>query len=105
MAKIQIALNLPQFMGWDDLIERTAAAERFGFHSVWTCDHMWPPADRGGDQLEVLTTMAAKNKGVGKTEFSACVTRSAAATQAKASAPAETADLNGVCCTNCGAAA
>jgi len=59
MAKIQIALNLPQFMGWDDLIERTAAAERFGFHSVWTCDHMWPPADRGGDQLEVLTTMAA----------------------------------------------
>jgi len=59
MAKIQIALNLPQFMGWDDLIERTAAAERFGFHSVWTCDHMWTPADRGGDQLEVLTTMAA----------------------------------------------
>ncbi len=59
MAKIQIGLNLPQFMGWDDLIERTAAAERHGYHSLWTCDHMWPPADREGEQLEVLTTMAA----------------------------------------------
>src|SRR5260370_20455990 len=59
MAKMQIALNLPQFLEWDDMIERTMQAERFGFHSVWTCDHMWPPSERGGNQLEVLTTMAA----------------------------------------------
>ena len=59
MAKMQIALNLPQFLQWDDMIARTLQAEKYGFHSVWTCDHMWPPSERGGNQLEVLTTMAA----------------------------------------------
>src|SRR5580704_12548559 len=43
---------------------------------------------------QVLTTMAAKNNGVGKTEFSAWVTRSAAATQTKASPMAERVDFN-----------
>ena len=38
--------------------------------------------------------MAAKNNGVGKTEFSACVNMSAAATQANASAAPERADFN-----------
>ena len=59
MEKIKVAVNLPQFMGWDDILERVAIAEEFGFHSVWTCDHMWPPAEREGDHLEVVATMAA----------------------------------------------
>src|SRR5215472_102665 len=59
MAKMQIALNLPQSLQWDAMKERVTLADRLGFHSVWTCDHMWPPSEKGGNQLEVLTTMAA----------------------------------------------
>jgi hypothetical protein len=44
----------------------------------------------------VLTTIAAKNNGVGKTEFSACVTSSAEVTQAKASRAPERADFQDV---------
>ncbi len=51
---MKIAIQLPQFMGYRDLLESAVFADRLGFHSIWLNDHfihcMAPEHDhRGAD--------------------------------------------------------
>lgn len=46
-------------MGWDRLLERTLAAERAGFDSVWLMDHFTAPAAPEVDTFEGWTVASA----------------------------------------------
>jgi hypothetical protein len=54
---MKIAIQLPQFMGWHDLLERAVFADRLGFHSIWLNDHFihFMAAER--DHPEALTLL------------------------------------------------
>ncbi len=56
---MKLALNLPQFMDYRSILERTLLAERLGYHSVWLQDHLWQLRIPDLDHPEAITTMAA----------------------------------------------
>jgi hypothetical protein len=56
---MKLALNLPQFMDYRSVLERTLLAERLGYHSVWLQDHMWQLRTPELDHPEAIATMAA----------------------------------------------
>ena len=56
---MKLALNLPQFMDYKAVQERTLLAEGLGYHSVWLQDHLWQLRIPEGDHPEALATMAA----------------------------------------------
>jgi F420-dependent oxidoreductase-like protein len=62
---MKIAIQLPQFMGWSDLLERAVFADRLGFHSIWLNDHfvhfMAPERDHP-EALTLLTALAARTE-------------------------------------------
>ena len=62
---MKIAVQLPQFMGYRDLLERALVADRLGFHSIWLNDHflhfMAPERDHP-EALTLLTALAARTE-------------------------------------------
>ncbi|HXR36799.1 MAG TPA: TIGR03560 family F420-dependent LLM class oxidoreductase [Candidatus Binataceae bacterium] len=62
---MKIAIQLPQFMGYPDLLERAVFADRLGFHSIWLNDHfihfMAPERDHP-EALTLLTALAARTE-------------------------------------------
>ncbi|HKD65695.1 MAG TPA: TIGR03560 family F420-dependent LLM class oxidoreductase [Candidatus Binataceae bacterium] len=56
---MKLALNLPQFMDYRSVLDRTLLAERLGYHSVWLQDHMWQLRTPEFDHPEAIATMAA----------------------------------------------
>jgi F420-dependent oxidoreductase-like protein len=56
---MKFALNLPQFMDYRSLLERTLLAERLGYHSVWLQDHFWQLRTPELDHPEAIAAMAA----------------------------------------------
>jgi alkanesulfonate monooxygenase SsuD/methylene tetrahydromethanopterin reductase-like flavin-dependent oxidoreductase (luciferase family) len=36
---MKIAIQLPQFMSYPQLLERAVFADQLGFHSIWLNDH------------------------------------------------------------------
>ncbi len=62
---MKIAIQLPQFMGWPELLERALFADRLGFHSIWLNDHfihfMAPERDHP-EALACLTGLAARTE-------------------------------------------
>jgi F420-dependent oxidoreductase-like protein len=62
---MKIAIQLPQFMGVPDLLERAVFADKLGFHSIWLNDHflhfMAPERDHP-EALTCLTAVAARTE-------------------------------------------
>ena len=62
---MKIAVQLPQFMGYGDLLERATVADKLGFHSIWLNDHflhfMAPERDHP-EALTLLTAIAARTE-------------------------------------------
>jgi F420-dependent oxidoreductase-like protein len=62
---MKIAIQLPQFMGYPELLERPVFADRLGFHSIWLNDHflhfMAPERDHP-EALTCLTAIAARTE-------------------------------------------
>jgi alkanesulfonate monooxygenase SsuD/methylene tetrahydromethanopterin reductase-like flavin-dependent oxidoreductase (luciferase family) len=56
---MKLALNLPQFMDYRSVLERTLLAEQLGYHSVWLQDHLWQLRIPELDHPEAIATMAA----------------------------------------------
>jgi F420-dependent oxidoreductase-like protein len=56
---MKLALNLPQFMDFRSVLQRTLMAERLGYHSVWLQDHMWQLRTPELDHPEAIAAMAA----------------------------------------------
>jgi F420-dependent oxidoreductase-like protein len=56
---MKLALNLPQFMDYRSVLQRTLLAERLGYHSVWLQDHLWQLRTPELDHPEAIATMAA----------------------------------------------
>jgi F420-dependent oxidoreductase-like protein len=62
---MKIAIQLPQFMSYPELLERAVFADRLGFHSIWLNDHflhfMAPERDHP-EALTCLTAIAARTE-------------------------------------------
>lgn len=56
---MKLALNLPQFMDYRSVLQRTLLAEQLGYHSVWLQDHMWQLRTPELDHPEAIAAMAA----------------------------------------------
>jgi F420-dependent oxidoreductase-like protein len=56
---MKLALNLPQFMDYRSVLERTLLAEQLGYRSVWLQDHLWQLRIPELDHPEAIATMAA----------------------------------------------
>ena len=54
---MKIAIQLPQFMGYRDLLERAVFADRLGFHSIWLNDHFIHFMAPERDHPEALTKL------------------------------------------------
>jgi len=61
---MKLALNLPQFMDYKAVQERTLLAERLGYHSVWLQDHLWQLRIPEADHPEAIATMAARTSRI-----------------------------------------
>src|SRR5215471_6446727 len=70
---MKLALNLPQFMDYRSVLERTLLAERLGYHSVWLQDHLWQLRTPEGDHPEALATMAALASRTGRIRIGSLV--------------------------------
>jgi F420-dependent oxidoreductase-like protein len=56
--KVNFGVFLPQAaLSFEDLAERASLIERFGYHSLWLVDHMWPPRAADVDHLECLIAL------------------------------------------------
>jgi len=63
-SRIEFGVFAPQGgLKYADILERTIAAERLGYHSWWLVDHFFSPRAVDSDQLECLTTLAALATG------------------------------------------
>jgi F420-dependent oxidoreductase-like protein len=56
---MKIAVQLPQFMSYPDLLERALVADRLGFHSIWLNDHFLQFQALERDHPEALTALTA----------------------------------------------
>ena len=56
---MKIAVQLPQFMGYRDLLERALLADKLGFHSIWLNDHFLHFMATERDHPEALTMLTA----------------------------------------------
>jgi len=56
---MKIAIQLPQFMSYPELLERAVFADQLGFHSIWLNDHFLHFMATERDHPEALTMLTA----------------------------------------------